>query len=847
MAAQPTLSVKGRTEPVQTYLVRSAKPRAYRIPARAVADVETHTHGRKTESNLLQEAYRRATSQGQTRVVLVIGEAGIGKSRLLEDFSTWLDLLPEVVTYFRGRAAPSMQGVAYGLLRDLFAYRFGILESDPATTALAKFREGMQAWLNADQADVVGHFIGFAFGAAGSRAVRTLLGSPFFGQTARSYLVECFRAIAQRPTVMLLEDLQWADDSSLELVQHIVAEVPDGRLLIAAAARPQFMEHHPNWQGSACLELGPLSPEAARALIGEVLHGLPQIPETLSKLILESSGRNPFFVEELIEFLIEEGAIVRPETQGTDQEWRLEWGRLEQVRVPPTLVGMLQARLDSLSVVERAVVQRSAVIGRHFWDAAVAELSGDEGAASQTPGDLAPTLERLCARDLLVRVSPASFAGTREYAFKHALLREVTLDTILHRVRRGYHAQAAHWLEEYAGERVTEYLELIAGHYEAAGQHRRAAEYLLRAGEEAFKVSAYRDALAAYDRALRMIAPPASAAQPQHPEGPDHLEIALLVQSGLVCARLSEYGTALERFQRGLRLAGTVDDCEMQAAALNGLSWVACERGEYQAAATHGEAAWRMAQASGDRAGAALAAENLYRSAWRRGALSEGEEYAAESLRLHREIGDRRGQASALSGLGILLMQQGRLDEAERCFDTSLAVARELGEPQGEYRCLINLGEIARRRGQFATAREYYEQGLPIARKTSARRSLVNGMFNLALVHARMGEDEVAWRYLRDVLREAQAIGALPWLLSGLALAAELYACAGQPVEAAMLFGFCTHHPAWNLEDAQENEPMLTAVRAALPVDVFEQATSLGTARSLEATIAAVLAGAVMP
>jgi class 3 adenylate cyclase/ribosomal protein L40E len=277
---QEPLIVRGKPEPVLTYLVEAAKARPWRKDVRGVEGIETRLVGRDVELLALQTAFLDAVDEAETHVVTIVGEAGVGKSRLMDEFDIWSELRPETFWFFKGRAASTAQTVPYHLMRDMFAYRFNILESDNAATVLTKFREGMAAILEPDRADLVGQLVGFDMQAAGSEAVQALLGSPNFRQLASAYFVQYARGLlAQYPMLILLEDLQWADDSSLDLVAQLVAEIPDDALFVVGAARPALSERRPYWgEGQAAylrLELKPLSKRATRALVAEVLQKVP--------------------------------------------------------------------------------------------------------------------------------------------------------------------------------------------------------------------------------------------------------------------------------------------------------------------------------------------------------------------------------------------------------------------------------------------------------------------------------------------------------------------------------------------------------------------------------------------
>nr|NIV36915.1 AAA family ATPase [Anaerolineae bacterium] len=507
--AQEPVLLKGKAEPVQTYVVEAAKPRAFRMVTRGVAGIETRMVGRDAELLMLLNVFQDAMEDAEVRVVTVVGDAGVGKSRLLYEFEKWIELLPEDVWYFTGRATPETEGRPYGLIRRMFAHRFEILESDSAAEVREKFRAGMAAALNTDQADLVGQLLGLDFSA--SPAVRAWLGSESFGELATAHLAEYLRAIASEPTVIFLEDIHWADDSSLDLLDYLVTAVPDTRLLVVCLARPLLYERRPSWgEGRLShtqIELKPLSRRASRALVGEILQKAGGVPDELRDLIVEGAEGNPFYVEELIKMLIEDSVILAGE-----DNWRVELGRLAEVRVPPTLTGVLQARLDSLPPEEKKLLQRASVVGRRFWDTAVGQLKAGEG-RDLDEEEIALLLEAVRDRELIFRRERSAFAGAEEYVFKHALLRDVTYETVLLNLRRVYHGQVARWLEGASGERIGEYLGLIARHYELAGEEEKAIEYLLEAGAQACLSHANLEARTFFTQALALTTDPSERFQ----------------------------------------------------------------------------------------------------------------------------------------------------------------------------------------------------------------------------------------------------------------------------------------------------------------------------------------------
>lgn len=495
------ISAKGFADPIQVYRVDQIKPSAFHMSTWSVAGIETSLIGRDPELLMLQNLFRDATEDGEVHFVTIVGDAGVGKSRLLYEFEKWIDQLPEEVWYFRGRATPERGTMPYGLIRRIFALRFDILESDSAEVVGAKFRAGMAIALSSDQADLVGELLGLDYPS--KLTLQLEAGSESFGELATAHLASYLRARASEPTVIFIEDIHWADDSSLDLLNNLVAKVPDTRLLVVCLARPQLYERRPSWgEGQnfhTQIHLKPLSRRASRALVGEIMQKAVNVPKELRDLIVEGAEGNPFYVEELIKILIEDGVIVYGETS-----WQVELDRLAEVHVPPTLTGVLQARLDSLPAEERMLLQRAAVVGRLFWDAAIVELETKSGGVLEEE-KISALLDTVRDRELIFRRERSAFAGTEEYIFKHALLRDVAYETVLIKLRRVYHRQVARWLENAAGKRIKEYLGLIAGHYELAGEKDKAVEYLLQAGDQARLTYACHEASGYYKRALSLL------------------------------------------------------------------------------------------------------------------------------------------------------------------------------------------------------------------------------------------------------------------------------------------------------------------------------------------------------
>ena len=468
------LAVRGKSEPLQVYEVRAEKQRAFRIRSRGVEGIETSMVGREREFRALQAALERACGTPGPIAVEVVGEAGIGKSRLLWEFENWLELQPIPVYFFTGRAVGQRQSVSLALVRDIVANRFEILDSDPPRVVVDKLVAGAENALDPNEAAVLALWLGF--GLHEVDGMTALPDGERLAQTGRAHLSVLLRSFAEdSPVVIMIEDLHWADDASIELVRSLLDSWPDLPLLVVAATRPSDATDTPRFTAEPAphqrIVLEPLSDEQTRDLIEDILQRADAVPGELTQFVTDRADGNAFYVEELIKMLIDDGAI-----DVMNEPWLVQLEDAALARVPSTLTGVLQARLDALPERTRRGLQRAAVIGRTFWDDAVRSLSDCDV-------DLEPAIDR----ELIFETKPSTFDGCAEFIFKHALLHDVVYETVLLQDRPELHAHAATWLDGIAGSRRDELLVEIARHWEHAGDLARATDKLERAAELALR------------------------------------------------------------------------------------------------------------------------------------------------------------------------------------------------------------------------------------------------------------------------------------------------------------------------------------------------------------------------
>nr|WP_316644160.1 adenylate/guanylate cyclase domain-containing protein [uncultured Roseateles sp.] len=746
VSEQPPLHVKGYDQPLATYLVQGLRPRSFHAGTRGIEGLEVRLVAREAEMELLQDAWWAVTRKSAFSSVLVVADAGIGKSRLLREFEQWVEGQDRPAFVLRARADPRAQTHPFGLLRDLLCRSFQISEEDDLATARRKLGEGMAPHFAGDgeegeaHAHLLGQLIGLDFSA--SPHVRGIL------EDARQIRNRGFHAVAQMlrmahardglPNLLLLDDLHWADDGSLDFVNYLLQVNRDVPTLMLGLSRPALFERRPDWaQVEAVhqrIDLQPLDKRGSRELANVLLQRLDHVPATLRELIIGGAEGNPFYMEELLRMLIDEGAIV---VQGP--RWTLLPDRLQAAHVPPTLTGVLQARLDTLAPNERLSLQQASVIGFVFWDQALAALDAEA---------LLP-LDAQIQRGLVVPHDHAAFEGQNEYAFKHQILHQVTYDSLLRRSRRDYHAKAAAWLVHLGDSGATGMSQTLgpaAEHFERAGDTQNALHYFVRAAEDAAARYANEAMLGFVARGLGLA------------RADDHEARWRLLRLRERLLQTREDRAAHEDDLRVLAgLAEVLGDDERRIEVLLRQAFALRAAGDFEAAER------------ADRAGFALAARlpsvppalfpSLATTLTGRGDYAGAREVSERGLALARQQGDRVGESKLVNALGLIAMEQGDLATAADCFERGLLMVREAKDRGAEGLRLNNLGSVYPRLGDYAKARQHLDQGLRLARALGQRDTEAVVLLNTGSVAHLQGDDTSALAHANAALEAAAASG----------------------------------------------------------------------------------------
>jgi ABC-type oligopeptide transport system substrate-binding subunit/class 3 adenylate cyclase len=502
------VSVKGFDEPIQVYIVESTKPHTFWLRGLEVEGIETQMVGREDELKYLQEAAFEAVENKIGKFITISGEAGIGKSRLLYEFQNWLDLLPQEIRLFQGRSRQETQYIPYALLRNMIKNRFDIQDNDPIEIVHQKVENGFGEIFGTDdngltRSQTIGQLLGFNF--TDSPHIKGILDNPQkLRDYSMSFLEKYFKDLSKvTPVVIFLEDIHWGDDSSLDVFDQLSENLSQLGILTICLARNRLFERIPGWgEGKSYqfrINLSTLSEEESHTLVREILQLVETIPEGLLNLIVKNVEGNPFYLEELIKKLVEDGVIIIG-----DGQWYVEETRLIKFKVPPTLTGVLQARIDTLPANEKITLQYSSVVGQTFWDTILEQINKMDIKGLEKH-EVSPALVGLLNKEMIYHQQETAFFGTKQYIFKHAMLRDVAYENVLKQLRMIIHEYVADWLIEHCGNREREFAGLISSHLERSGDIDRSTRYLIKAGDQARLTYAIAEAEHYYRSAVNLL------------------------------------------------------------------------------------------------------------------------------------------------------------------------------------------------------------------------------------------------------------------------------------------------------------------------------------------------------
>ena len=792
----PSIRVKGKSEPVPIFhLLRlKAEPGS----PRGIEGLRSPLIGRDAVLAQLQTAVR-ALRAGHGSTVALIGEAGLGKSRLVAEAR---QTLSSTLTWAEGRALSYTEGMSYWIVRDLLSALIGVRIDTPLSevgTALHKIIEGLfpEPAQAAEIHPFLARLLDVPLEEATVERIKYLTPEALQGRMFQAFR-EYVRAQSQtQPLILVWEDLHWADPSSLRLLETLLPltkEIPLLLLLIFRSRSEgqawQFHErmigeHGANYQ---VINLFPLSRDESTQLVQSLLK-IENLPEEIRQLILDKAEGNPFFLEELLRSLLDAGIVV------LEKDQTIVTRAVTELEVPDTLQGVIAARIDRLPVESKRTLQTASVIGRMFQQRVLAYLVEQERASIHLDGALSELRRReLINLRQIEALSGAKISADLEYIFKHAITQETAYNSLLMTRRKTLHKVAAEAIETLFPNYLDELAATLAYHLERAGIPERAIHYLTRAADRAKATYANAEAIASYQRAISQVK-----------ELLDHekdveiwrkVEVGLLESLGDVLELIAQHVEAIDAYQTAL--AQVPQDDPILQSRLQRKTGIALEfqrlfeealRAYSQAEATLGQEPvnsipewwneWLMIHLNRmrlrywqgqvqemiqlaervrpalQRYGTPLQRSKFYTDlaamALRRDryvVLEETLTHAHAAVAAAQESENLSEIAWAQFMLGFTYLWHGDLDEAERQLKAALELTEQTGDVTVQSRCLTYLTITNRKRGQEEKVRDTALRSLAVATAGKMPEYISMAKANLAWVARRQGN-----------LAEAQEIG----------------------------------------------------------------------------------------
>lgn len=689
---------------------------------------------RQDELNALRSAWQETRAHG-AQLVLVSGENGIGKTRLVEELEIQAKM--EGARVIWGQCV-SIGGSAYHPWREALRVLIRHVENTPNSGEMLTQLGPILAAILPDlwERD-------YLQGISPAAELDPLA----FQQRLNNAIIQVLHAAARlAPLVIVIENAHFADEATLSLI-HQLARVPGQvELLVCITFNPiEIKPEHPLYviQGEHIhtIQLGNLPPEQAARLVSSML-GIENLPAPLSKRLQHSIGGNARFIQELIRSLAETGVVLQRMVDG----WQVDYAALENVQLPESIRQLVRQRLEQLSQPAQQTLLWASALGEVFWEGCVAEV----GQTARPTIRMA--LREIIERQLIIVREESSFDEEGEYAFATSAMHEVCYESIPPELRPAYHTRIAAWLIENSRQGSGEHLGLIANHLEKAGQTQDAITYLYHAGQQAAKQFANAEAIAYFSRAIQLT---------EHPG--EQVAAPSVERSDLLLAREQVYHLQGDRqaqnqdLQALIALAPHLDSRRQAEVALRRALYAEATS-NYQAAITAAQEATQLAHRTQDIRLEAAGYLQWAQDLWRLADFEACRTQLEKSLALARQAGIRQIEADSLRILGNVWYYLGNYSTATNYWEQSLPLSQSIGERTGEASSLSNLGEAARSQGDYASAKSYYEQRLRICRETGEQYGESIALINISLVLCNLEDYQTAYQYSQQALTIAQRI-----------------------------------------------------------------------------------------
>jgi len=712
----PSMTIRGISEPVSAYEVVKTLPRPDKI--RGIEGLRAEMIGREKELADLKDS-ADALLSGRGQIASIIGEAGVGKSRLVQELREYLD--PDLVSVLEGRCVSIGESIGYWMFVDMLRAYLEFSENDSPEALREKIVERMQSLFPQRWEEIV-PYIGNLLSVKSEEwddRNRHLPPEQLKHQTFLT-LRDLFMTLAQqKPLLIILEDLHWADNLSLDLLTLLMDTLSLAPLMLLCVYRPDS-EHRSSHIGAQALAkcqdrykeimVRALNPLESRTLVGALLD-IDNLPASVRESILEKAEGNPFFVEEVIRSLMESGVVYQDGDHWVAKE------EVKDIAVPDTIQSVVMARIDRLEDEVKYVLQSAAVIGRLFKHNLLQYTTQQERSLDRY-------LWQLKDRDL---VYEEHAIPELEYSFRHILTQETAYNTILSRRKREFHRKVAEGYETLYGSRIEEYYEELAYHCSRSGDDEKALKYLLKAGKRAREIYANQEAISYFREALRFI----------QPQSADERQIAQAVMAreelGDVLFAMGNHQEAAAQFKQSLSLASGQEDAGHIARLTCKLANVIHWQMEYDRAIEMAESGLAKLGDQNCNPEAANLLELITRSYW---AIDDWESaglYADRNAQIIHQIPYFPSIYKIYYSLAWVEMQgKEDLKAATRWLEEMERVCLENDNEIGLAQCYHGMGDLYRQKEEFDQAVRWFEESLVYCERIGDSHLLMEGHLELA-------------------------------------------------------------------------------------------------------------------
>jgi tetratricopeptide (TPR) repeat protein len=737
--------------------------------------------GRADALATLHEVVARAIDFQAPQLVTIVGNQGTGKTRLINELISELREQPSrraqtrstvQPRVFHGAAErdPSGKLARFAAITTLLRSRFE-LTPHPDDTSRMRFTHEIKTVMAADQVGEILYFLGAFVGidVAATPFLRAVTENAqqhaSLARTALRRFIE-LDAVAS-PLVLVLDDLQWADDETLSLLADLSSNLSGSPVVLLTAARPEMLVRSGGWGDGAVdhtrIDLRNLEPDDAEKMFASLLSRCADVPEDTTQAAVEMTGGNPAFLEQLVRLFLDNGTIDTSHTP-----WRIDPDKAADTELPITIEEAIEARIAALEPEERDLLEKAAVFGNVFWISAVIALTRLEQQSPHKPptalelewgegedvrrriGDL---LAMLAERDylLLLDGEDSSIPGDVEIVFKHNLERELIARSTEGGKLKRYYLAAAQWLEAKLSTLRDEQLEFLATLYERGGDARRAARCYLQGGDRARARYSPEEARKLYERGLAMLG------QADAPARMDALH-----NLGDVVEQMGHNGALDEAatfFDEMLQLAWRYDNFNKAGAAYSRLARGQRRLGRYDQAMEHLRRAHELFERSRDDRGIASTLDDMGRVHWLRGGYSQALDFHRQALTIRRALGDRRSIALSLANIGRVHHDSGNFKAAIAQFREALDLRRDIGDLVGIVQSLCDLGGVYAEDGAHEQALELLDEARTLAQQVGDKLAIADVLSRTGEVKGAMGRGGEAVKDLADAKALAATLG----------------------------------------------------------------------------------------